>query len=77
MAGKKKSKVIHVSFRDIPFDEQLYNDIIEESKVIGQSAWMKLAAYEKIERDRNKSAKSNATKTNPQGIQSFEDLLKK
>jgi len=44
---------IRVSFKNTPEEDQLYDDIIEASKYIGKAIWMKLAAREKLERDRD------------------------
>lgn len=43
--------VIRVSFKE--HEIGLYNEIIDECKIIGKSAWMKLAAKEKLNRDTN------------------------
>lgn len=48
------ANVIRISFKKNSFEKQLYEDIKEECKLFGDSAWMKAAAYEKIQRDRNK-----------------------
>ena len=72
------ANVIRVSFKDNDFEMQLLNDIRKESKLMGDSAWMKIAAYEKIQRDKDKNSnnipmqKSNNTPI----YNSLEDLLK-
>jgi len=45
-------KDIRVSFKDNPDEDKLYDEIIEASKIIGKSAWLKLAAKEKLDRER-------------------------
>lgn len=42
--------IIRVSFKKS--EKKLYDDIMLECSIIGQSAWMKLAAKEKLERDK-------------------------
>jgi hypothetical protein len=77
MADKNSPKSIRVTFRDNDFDSKLYADIIEDSKVIGQSSWMKQAAYEYLRRDKKIS---NDTGNNVSGnpvIKSLEDMFKK
>jgi len=74
-------KDIRVSFKDNPDEDRLYDDIIAECKLIGKSAWMKIAAREKLER--NYSGSSNKTQkivtNNTQGgiIDSLDDLFGK
>lgn len=65
-------KDIKVSFRDEPEQDQLYDDIIAESKrtFLGQSGYMKLAAREKLERDRSNGSNSKVQKTNVNSNQS-------
>lgn len=73
------ANVIRVSFKDNDFEIKLLNDIREECVLMGDSAWMKIAAYEKIQRDRNKSTNNmpiQKSNTNVPIINSFEDLLK-
>ena len=63
MAAKKLPKVIRVSFKDNECEEQLYNDILDESKLVGQSAWMKIAAKEKLDRDKGKVVATSVNNT--------------
>jgi hypothetical protein len=51
---KKNPNVLRVSFKDNEFEMKLLNDIKQESIIVGDSAWMKLAAYEKLQRDKSK-----------------------
>lgn len=46
-----KSDTIQVSFKQTKDEQDLKNKILNASKLIGQSAWMKVAANEKLERD--------------------------
>lgn len=72
---------IRVSFRNNDFDNKLYDEIMEECKVVGQSAWMKQAAYEKLQRDKGSNSNSNSNKANynqsNQVIKSLDQLFKK
>lgn len=43
---------IKVSFVNNDDEKKLYDDIIKASKDIGKSKWIKIAAREKLERDR-------------------------
>jgi len=54
--------IIRVSFKNNPSEQQLKQDILNESRLIGKSAWMKLAAKEKIQRDREKNNGNNTIK---------------
>jgi hypothetical protein len=77
MADSKKPLVIRVSFKDE--EEQLYKDIMNCCNIVGQSAWMKVAAHEKLERDKNqnnKSVESNSTFSLPSTrYESFDQLM--
>ena len=76
-------KDIRVSFKDNPEEDKLYDDIIAECNLIGKSAWMKIAAREKLERNRGSSKsdsiKSQRITTNNQAgiINSLDDLFGK
>jgi hypothetical protein len=68
--------VIRVSFKNTEFEQNLKKDILDECIIIGKSVWMKLAAYEKIQRDRNKIANNTNTKQNTPVINSLDQLFK-
>lgn len=76
-------KDIKVSFMDDPEEDQLYDDIIKQSKItfLGQARWMKLAAREKLERDFSSKSDSKVPKMSAdnQGgiINSLDDLFSK
>lgn len=46
----------NVSFKNTDEEQQLKNNIIQDSALIGKSAWMKIAAREKLERDKIKNS---------------------
>lgn len=76
MADKHSPKNIRVTFRENDFDSKLYADIIEDSKVIGQSSWMKQAAYEYLQRGKNTAVRTNNLQdSNP--VKSLGDMFKK
>lgn len=53
--------VFRVSFKKTEQEQQLKVDILKECSVVGKSAWMKLAAKEKLERDKtNKPVQKNS-----------------
>jgi hypothetical protein len=72
-------KDIKVSFKNNPEEDKLYDDIITNCKFIGQSAWMKLAASEKLERDNGSNGNVHKTNVNNQNgfglLNSCEDLF--
>lgn len=75
-------KDIRVSFKDNEEEDRLYDDIITECKLVGKSAWMKIAAREKLERDYGGKSDSKVQKKgmgNQGGflgsINSFDDLM--
>jgi hypothetical protein len=76
-------KDIKISFKDDPEEDKLYDDIIHDCKFIGKSSWMKLAAREKLERDRIGSKSEHTQKIsqiNQQSggfINSLDDLFQK
>jgi len=67
------NKVIRVSFTKD--EEQLFNDILKECKYIGQAKWMKIAAREKLQRDREKNNNtSKAISNNNNKLPIIKDL---
>jgi hypothetical protein len=48
-----EDNIIRVSFKNDSNEQQLKDDILSECKIIGKSAWMKLAAKEKLQRDKS------------------------
>jgi len=76
---QKKPLVIRVSFTEE--QETLYNSIINECAIIGKSAWMKMAATEKLGRDKNSKSEVNNVamprrENNNPVIQSLDQLFK-
>ena len=69
---------IKVSFKDNEEENLLYDNIINQSKFIGKSSWMKLAAREKIEKELKPQKKNDFINTNQQSgiINSLDDLFK-
>lgn len=70
----KSPNNIRVTFQDTEFEKQLYEDIIEESKIVGQGRWMKVAAHEKLQRD--KTNQNTAVKANKPPVQTLGELFK-
>jgi hypothetical protein len=77
MGNISKPTIIRVSFKH---DEmQLYNDIMQYCNLIGLSGWMKQAALEKLERDKDKKANYtnvNKSNNNTPVINSMDQLFK-
>lgn len=75
MADSKKPLIIRVSFKDE--EEQLYKDVMDCCEIIGQSAWMKVAAKEKLEREKNnKTVESNSSfNMSSTRYESFDQLM--
>lgn len=68
-----RNKPIRVTFKDNDLENELYDDIMKECTIIGQSTWMKQAAIEKLERDKSKV---QSTQSNNSVINSLDDLFK-
>lgn len=55
-----KNNIITLSFKQTPYEQNLLNDILSVSQLLGKSAWIKLACIEKLQHD---SISTNLTNT--------------
>ena len=75
---RNSPKTIRVTFKDTDLENNLHDEILKSCEIIGQSAWMKQAAIEKLEREKQGIEKVTvqSTKANNSIISSLDDLFK-